>query len=452
MAVLVAAQVWLAHVAALDPAAFLIALAFGVALVVSFRSTLSGLCLVILFQIRVLQSSETISLDEVAYALLFVATLIGWLLREGPTDLGRRILSGPLGRSILLFLGLCFVSIVVAALFGWSPLWWFRDFVAFSYMLLFFPIAAALTSRRGAIVVAVAFLILILFHSVLAVAWYAQAIATTRAYWQLEWQRAPLHEVFAMTAVVVGLTGFVLSRSARAMAAWVLLTLPGVAALAVSQTRGYWLATVLAAGAVVVMARGRRVRALWFAVIVSALIAAVAFATIGGKVIGVAMSMAQRLSSISSPLRSLSVQERVAEARSVLALIPGSPIFGHGLGARVSYTSPVDHRGITTIYTHNAYLYILYKLGIVGLGAFAAFYVRALRRTWRSLRDSGGGVSKIAMMAGLALLLAFLPLSLTSPQYYDKSSALIIALILGAAEAGGQLTHARARPGAPAGD
>jgi O-antigen ligase len=451
MAALVAAQLWLVYAAAQDTAAFLIAVAFGISLLVSFRSTLSGLCIIILFQIRVLQGSETISLDEVAYALLFVATLVGWALREGPTELGRRVLSSPLGRGILLFLGVCLASVVTAVVFGWSPLWWFRDFVAFSYMLLFFPIAAALTSRRGAVLLTAALLIVILFHSVLAVAWYAEAIATTKAFWQLEWQRAPLHEVLPMTAVVAGLTGFLLARSARAMAAWVLLALPGVAALAVSQTRGYWLATALAAGSVVVMARGRRVRALWFAAIVVALVVAVGVAVLGGKFVGVVTSMAERLSTISSPLRSLSVRERVAETSAVLALIPGSPIIGHGLGAEVSYMSPVAHRVLTRTYTHNAYLYMLYKLGIVGLGAFAVFYVRALRRVWQSVREAGDGAARIAMTAGLALLLAFLPLSLTSPQYYDKSSALIIALILGAAEAAGQLARRRAGLGARAG-
>ncbi len=444
-AALVAAQVWVAHAAAQNIVAFLLVLVFVVSLVASFRNTLAGLCIVILFQMRVLQGSEAIGLDEAAYALLFAATVTGWFLREGPTELGRRILSSSLGRGVLLFLAVCLASVVTTVLFGWSPLWWFRDFVAFSYMLLFFPIAAALTSRRGAILVAAALLVVILFHSVLAVAWYAEAIATTKAIWQLEWQRAPLHEVFSMAAVVAGLAGFLLARSARAMIAWVLLALPGVAALAVSQTRGYWLAAALAAGVVVLVSRGRRVRALWFAAVVLALIAAAGTLAFGGKFVGVVTSMAGRLSTISSPLRALSVQERVAETRAVLALIPGSPIVGHGLGAEVSYMSPIAHRVLTRTYTHNAYLYLLYKLGIVGLGAFAAFYARALRRVWRSLRESVDVSARIAMTAGLALLLAFLPLSLTSPQYYDKSSVLVIALILGAAEAAGQLARARAR-------
>ena len=98
--------------------------------------------------------------------------------------------------------------------------------------------------------------------------------------------------------------------------------------------------------------------------------------------------------------------------------------------------SPIAHRVLTRTYTHNAYLYMLYKLGIVGLAAFAAFYWRALRRVWLSMRASAeGSGARTAMVAGLALLVSFLPLSLTSPQYYDKSSVLIISLILGAAEA-----------------
>jgi hypothetical protein len=433
-AVLVSVQVWLSFAASIDPVAFVLALAFVVALALSFASTVAGLGLTILFQIRILQSTEQIGLDEAAYALLFAATLAGWVLREGATAAGRRVLSSPVGRAILVFFGVCIASIVPTVVFGWSPLWWFRNLVAFATLLLFFPVAGTLTSRPRCLVVVGAALVVIIFHSVLAVSWYAGAIATAKAFWQLEWQRAPLHEVLPMSAVVAGLAGFLLSRSARGAAGWLLLALPGVGALAASQTRGYWLATAVAAGVLTALARGRRLRALWFALVVVALVAAVGTAALGGKFVGVALSMGERASTISSPLRSLSMQERMAETRALLSLISHSPLVGQGLGAEVSYTSPVTHRAFTTTYAHNAYLYLLYKLGVVGLAAFAAFYARALASVWRSLRSSGGQ-ARVLLTAGFGLLVSFLPLSLTSPQYYDKSSVLIIALILGGAEA-----------------
>jgi len=447
LAALAALEVWIAYAASASPLAFVLAVLFAAALASSFASTLAGLVLIILFQIRILQGSVGIGLDEIAYASLFLATFAGWALRDGPTELGRRILASPLGRAILLFLGVCLASLVTTVVFGWSPLWWFRDFVAFSYMLLFFPIAATLTTRRASIAIAAALLAVVLFHGILSIVWYAQAIATTKAAWQLEWQRAPLHEVFAMTAVVGGLALFLAARTVRAAAASVLLSLPGLAALVVSQTRGYWLATALAGLVVVALSRGRRLRVVWFAGIVLALVLAAGFAALGGKFVGVITSTAGRFSTITSPLRAVSVQERVAETDAVLSLIPGSPVVGHGLGAEVSYMSPIVHRVLTRTYLHNAYLYILYKVGLVGLAVFAAFYARALRRVWLSVRRPGDATSGAAMVAGFALLLAFLPLSLTSPQYYDKSSALVIALILGAAEAIGQSAAARARGG-----
>lgn len=433
--VLGALEVWAAVVGARDPVRFAAVAFFALACAVSFRYTLAGLSLLILFQLRVLQGTAEISAEEVAYAALFFVTVLGWFVRESRTDIGRRALRSPLGRSLGLFLGLCAASLVVTVAMEGSPLWWFRDLVRFSYFLLFFPIATTLRSRRDVAVVGACLLAVVLFQGLSTVYFYGKAVAATQALWQLRYQRVALHEVFAMAALVGAFALFLRTRS-RAIAAFgVALGIICIVSLAASLTRGYWVAAALAAALAYFIARGRPSRAAAFTAIVVAAIGIVAVGLFSSKVIGVVSSLLDRVSTFTAPLRVLSMRERFAETRALLEGIRRSPIVGHGLGATVSYMSPLRGHVMTRTYAHNAYLFIWFKLGIVGLATFLVFYVRGIRTTLAAIRTVRSRDAKALLAAGAALLLAFVPLSFTSPQYYGKSSALVIVLILGFAQA-----------------
>ena len=205
--------------------------------------------------------------------------------------------------------------------------------------------------------------------------------------------------------------------------------------LAASLTRGYWLAAAVAAALAYFLGKGRPSRAVAFGVILAGVLAVVAVGLFSTKVLGVVSSLVDRLSTISSPLRVLSMRERFAETKALIDGIARSPIVGRGLGATVSYMSPLRGHVITRVYAHNAYLFIWFKLGIVGLASFLVFYARGVRAVLRAMRVAGDERARALLAAGAALLLAFVPLSLTSPQYYGKSSALVIVLILGFAQA-----------------
>jgi len=443
LAALVAGQVLLAVVGANDPGLFVLGTLFVLACAASFMHTLTGLVLLVLFQVRVLQGTSEISVEELAFAGLFLATVSGWALRWGVAESGRRVLRSPLGRTILIFLGVCVISIVPATLFDSSPLWWFRDLVRFSYLLLFFPVAHALRRRRARVALSLALLVVVLFHIVVTLRSYQAAVAVTRALWQVKYQRVAVHEVFATASLVTAFAVFLRARSRGVAAGAITLALASIATLVASLTRGYWLASALAMFVVALMTPRSARRVATFTVVVVGLVLAVGYAVFPGRFLGVIFSLADRFSTISSPLRVLSMQERLAETTEVLRLIRSSPFVGRGLGAAVSYMSPLTSRVVTRTYTHNAYLYIWAKLGLVGLVTFGAFYWQALRRSWQAIASGGGRSVTAIATAGFALLVAFVPLSLTSPQYYDKSSILVIVLILGAAEAvAGNREHA----------
>jgi len=435
LAALVAIQVWAAVLVASDPLVFLAGLLFLVALVLSFRWTVTGLVLVILSQLYVLKGTAEISVGELAYAALFVVTLAGWAVRQAGTEAGKRLVRSPAGASLIVFMGLCVLSIVLVVVYGTSPLWWLRDLVRFSYLLLFFPIAGAARTRRDAIVILASLLAVILYHAGLTITWYAQAIHSTTALWQLSNQRVAIHEIFAMATLVASYAVFLRSQSRWAMLAALFMAFIGLTALGVSFTRGYWVAAVFACTIVTFMSKGPVHRVATFSVLILSGVVAGGVAVFSTKFFGIVAFMAERASTVSSPLQALSVQERIAETRSVLEMLRTSPILGRGLGVEVSYMSPVKHFVISRPFLHNAYLFIWLKLGLVGLVAFLVFYFRGLRMTVLAARRASTPVIRGLFIAGAAILVSAIPLSFTSPQFYDKSSALVLALILGLAHA-----------------
>ncbi len=432
---LVVLQVWAAVIASYEPLQFLAGVLFLAAVVASFRSTLTGLALIIISQLYLLQGTAEINAGEVAYAAVFISTLLGWVLRDGRTLEGHRLLRSPVGASLLVFLGLCVGSLVLVALYGGSPLWWLRDLVRFSYLLLFFPVAGAVKSRSAAFVVLGCLAAVILYHGVLTIAGYARAVASTEALWQLRYQRVALHEIFALATLVASFAVFLRARSRAVSVVALSMGLLGLIALGVSFTRGYWMAAVLACALVAMMLRGpaRRIAAFWLILLVA--IFSGGMTVFSAKFIGVLISMADRLSTFTSPLRVLSVQERMAETRAAIDMVISAPVFGRGLGAEVSYMSPLQHHVITRPFIHNAYLFVWLKLGIVGLVSFLVFYLRSIRMTLRAAARASSAIARAMLFAGAAVLIAAVPLSFTSPQFYDKSSALVLALVLGLSHA-----------------
>ncbi|MBD3367650.1 MAG: hypothetical protein GF405_05695 [Candidatus Eisenbacteria bacterium] len=433
--VAVVLQVLLAVWGSREPVLLIGGIVFAIVLCLSLANTFAGLIAILLFQIRILQGSSEIGIDELAYAALFAATFGGWLLRHGLSSEFRRLRSSPLTVPLLAFFVVCAVSIIPSLVNGYSPLWWFRDLVRFSTFLLIFPVATVARSRKRAAVLVTCFLAVVLYYGIDAFMTYRSMLEAAKHLWQMQWQRAPSHEVLPMTTLVIALAVFLRTRSSRAMIASLCVVLISLVPLAVSLSRGFWAASGLAILILLLVSRpaARRVVGLAVTTTVGALIAG--YMAFGWRFAGVIESLTERFSSIASPLAALSIQERLAESSAQLELIAENPIIGHGLGATLSYMSPIESQLITSTYSHNAYLFLIFKLGIAGLVAFLAFYVRGVLRVRAAARRSGSTFERTLMLGSLSLLIVFLPLSITSPQFYAKTSVLVIALMFGMAEA-----------------
>lgn len=434
-AVLVALQACLVVVGSRHPLPLLMFGCFLVACWISVRSTLAGLVLVILFQARVLEGTEGIGIEEIAFAVLFLSMLTGWFLRHGRAPEGKRVLGSPIGRSILLFMLICLASIVPRALYGGGFEWWLRGLYRFSYLLLFFPIATTLKTRRAAAILVACFAFVAVFYVMKTVLMYRSMVSVAEEAWQVVYQRVADREAMPMATLACAVAIFLRARSKAVLLLMALLSTLCIVSLAASQSRTYWVASALAVGLVVFLSRDRASRAVSLGLILAGAAVLVGYATFGLRSAEIVTGLASRASTIATPLRSLSIQERMAETEAVIDLIRANPIIGYGLGAPVSHMSPARHCVVTKPFTHNAYLFLVLKLGVIGAVVFFVFYFRGIRRVWQALKRSSDIYVRATMTAGLSLLVAFMPLSALWPQFYARKSLLIIVLILGAAEA-----------------
>lgn len=167
----------------------------------------------------------------------------------------------------------------------------------------------------------------------------------------------PVAVVLSLTALTAGHR-----RSLRSQALLAAVGVLNVIALLLTYERTFWVATVLAFGFTMVKAGGaQRLRGLiWAGTAVILMFAALS--TLAPGELGAAR---ERLLSLSQYGSDNSVQYRLVESRHVLHEISSKPWIGSGLAATIFWGRPwVNVPPETFTFSHNGYLWLIWKVGI----------------------------------------------------------------------------------------
>jgi hypothetical protein len=154
-----------------------------------------------------------------------------------------------------------------------------------------------------------------------------------------------------------------------------------------------------------------------------------------------------------------SVQFRLAESALVLGLFQqgstGERLLGHGLGATFEIDSfsaagGARHEPVPTNYIHNFYLFLLFKLGIVGaalaLAALGIFGLAPLRAAWRCPPDLEPLGPERRLLAALAAAwVGYALFAASSPEFINFRVAPLLGLLV-AAMPPARPPDSRARP------
>lgn len=121
---------------------------------------------------------------------------------------------------------------------------------------------------------------------------------------------------------------------------------------------------------------------------------------------------------------------RRLENEDALPHILRRPFTGMGLGAEYRrWMHEVARFEEHTRYVHNSYVFILLKSGVFALAGLLALLARALWRGWKTTR-APGLVARPLRVAGVAMVLPMLGISVTQPELVTPMSVLLFSMVV----------------------
>ncbi|MFH9002377.1 O-antigen ligase family protein [Streptomyces afghaniensis] len=203
--------------------------------------------------------------------------------------------------------------------------------------------------------------------------------------------------------------------------------------------RTFWVATVVACAAVVMMsgAHARRIAAKWAPLgAVSLLVCLAALAP------GEIRTAVERLVSVTQLEVDKSYEYRVIESQVVLDEIKSRPLTGSGFGATITWSKDNTFDTLTTPFAHNGYLWLAWKIGIPA----AAFLVLVIAAAVVRRGPPGEDWRRHTLRIGSrAALLALLLTGVTFPAFDALGITAVMGLLVAVCFGGGD-DVASARP------
>jgi O-antigen ligase len=396
--------------------------------IISFRSPIVALCVIILFHIIILEPTEGISIGEIVFGIYFFGYLTFWFFNKIFIQ-HEKILQTIPDVFLISYVAMCFVSIVMALVLNTSILKWFREFLTIASLLLYFPAREALKSERNVKIAGAAFIGLVLVFALKNIWQYRTASLAASYLWEVLGSRKPhnAHLFFGGSVVMAGL--FIHARSLKLRLLFGSVMSIVLVGLIVSFTRGFWIATLIGLGFLFLfLDADKRKSFLLFSTAGTAsavVVVSVFFPHVSSFLL---QTIIHRFTSSGSAFEDMSVIERVVESRAAIHEIMQSPLVGHGFGSTFSFYNILDKSTVTTWYIHNAYLFLLYKVGVIGAFLFLGFYAGVISEGLSAAKKLKNGVfDREINITVVAVFIGMLAVALTSNMFIEKESLLMIS-------------------------
>ncbi len=367
---------------------------------------------------------------EIVFSLIFFPGLLLWFVRRFQTR--EKFVEGWEDIVTIVFILYAFLGIGIAVYQGFSLQKGFREFLLFVPLLFIFPVRKEAAKKNGRQLIIWALLLLSACVAAYIIARYRVDLLVAKYLWQVAANRQQKEESLYMTAIIILFAFLVGTRYSKG------IILPLLAlelfALAITFSRGYWITTALGIVSLVFLLKGvARRRLIVFSGVAISLAVIVALAIFPGLFGSVIAGLGERLSSIS--INTLSLRDRLVESQAVVGKVEANPVIGYGLGSLFSFFDIIHSRTLETWYIHNAYLFLLFKFGLTGFLLFLTMYLKRVSTLFKLWRKTQSTADNALVSAMLLIPLMMLFISVTSPQFDDRGSLLILAIVWGLGEA-----------------
>ncbi|MEM1041292.1 MAG: O-antigen ligase family protein [Bacteroidota bacterium] len=406
----------------------------GGALAVLVRHPLAHLSVVLVALVFVLQKEEGVQITEALCGVYYLSYLGSWFVYHAV--LGReRLLRTPLDCAVALLLVFGTASLVLVPFTGGLPGPAVRQWMALVLFAFYFPIKEALVRERYGVHVMLGTLALIVLILALQTFYnYATDLREAEHLWQIANNREREHERFLMIGLLGSLV-FLLyfARTLRGQVVALVFAAASFAGVAVGLSRAVWLAVAAGLGVLFLIVEGKqRVRLVAAGALGVGALLAVGTLLLGDAFSLVIQGLAERFSTIGSAgSKDVSLINRFYEWRTALELIAESPIIGRGLGVPFDNYTLIYYVTENKFHIHNAFLGMLYRHGIVGLGLFVFILVATFGLGVRLTRRQSSRLEYALALTAVTVLPALCVAALTEGMMMDTGG--VFALMLPAA-------------------
>ena len=362
-----------------------------------------------------------------ALAVLIWIVRVGWPRRKAMLDVF-------LARPMLWFLGLSTFSLCFGIAKGYPVYYALKEYRVSSYFVLFYFMSASVLqdpARRVTVTKLVAWTGIAV--GCVGIGRYMLGIG--KDYYGTLLVYYDIADSMVMYVALFILASFWLVR--RGFLTVILpLSVPLLFSLVFSFRRGAWIACFAAILVMSWMYQSRGTEGARFArrvapILVGAVVAAALFFASNWQGL-----VSERLASIVDTTEDMSNVFRILDSLNALTTFARHPILGIGSGGQYDFeyyseavASPIFWENASRT-CHNGYLYVLFKMGIVGFIAYVSIYYRFIRRWIRMRKSAVPNSDRISYYAFGTGVIAILTNNFTSPVSFSLRPTLLLAVIM----------------------
>ena len=410
---------------------------FFIFIILTIKNIFTGLILFIFSSIFMffVPPSEDITLLELVRGISLVVILIVWLSQKSLIG-DSNFFKNKVDISLAIFLGFCVISFVPALLYSNSLSKGFRELVPFIFYGIYFVLIDTLNNKKRLMILIITIFSISLILAIRNIFNYISTVHSVKQLWQLLASRVPAGEVFLSGMAILSLSIGIFVSSKFIKILMIVISLVFIIANIFTFTRGSWLFLLISIMLLFVYFSFRNKLKLGIIL----LILIVGFILISNLMFDrIALPFFKTLTerfetiSLSKIFSEPSIQDRIAETKGILKAISSNPITGYGLGGMYEFNSPL-RRESPTWYCHNAYLFIWFKMGMLGLIAYLYFYFQIIKRGLSFYKETQNLYFKAISIGCTIFFMGNAIYTITSPTLFSKGGVFIISIFAGIIE------------------
>jgi O-antigen ligase len=375
-----------------------------------------------------IMKSEGITMFEVGIACYLFVPMAIWFVKNLYVN-KTNVFESAGDYLLFIFYLLCLFSIVLTITYTYSPLMWFKEIIVFTGYLFYFPLKKYLKENKNNLYkLLISFGILVCIAALANLYSYRSKVVLATQFFQVWGSRSGGTEPLYMTTIILIVSIlFLYKKKIIVLNLFVMLGLSTIA-LILSFTRSYIGFALLSVFLLwCFLDKKEKLKLLQWIFIISVISLVMMFLIFNDLAKFIFEAVARRF--LDTKKADISIIQRVIETEAIIKHIYQNPVLGLGLGSMFRRYDLFYEQHVNSNYAHNAYLYIWFKLGIVGLLTFLYSYFEKLVFAIKLRKKMEDKLLSNLLLASALILIAFSFISITSPQFYHRPSILIMTIL-----------------------